>query len=115
MNNSRKDTKGALEPSAKHQLDKLLVYVTDSVVSRTIMKGKAGTVTLFAFDKGQELSEHSAPFDAMVQVLDGEVTLTIGGKPITATTGETVIMPADIPHGVYATTQFKMLLTMIRE
>ena len=108
------ETRGALAPSEKHRLDQLLDYVTDSVVSRTIVKGKTGTVTLFAFDKGQELSEHSAPFDAMVQVLDGEVTLTIGGKPITATTGETVIMPADIPHGVYATTPFKMLLTMIR-
>jgi quercetin dioxygenase-like cupin family protein len=71
-------------------------------------------VTLFAFDAGQELSEHSTPFDAMVQVLDGEVELTIGGKVIRAGAGETVIMPADIPHAVTASQRFKMLLTMIR-
>jgi len=79
------------------------------------MKRNGGTVTLFAFDKGQVLSEHTAPFDARVQVLDGEVELVIGGKALSARAGQTVLMPAQIAHAVNATSRFKMLLTMIRE
>jgi len=105
----------ALEPSIPHRLEKLVDYSEGSVVSRTIAKTKTATITLFSFDRGQALSEHSAPFDALVQVLDGEVELVIGGEAVVAKTGETVIMPANIPHAVNAVRQFKMLLTMLRE
>ncbi len=89
-------------------------YGEGAVVSRTLIKKPTGTLTLFAFDAGQELSEHTAPFEAIVQVLDGEAELIIGGQPVRAKVGELVIMPADIPHAVKAVTRFKMLLTMIR-
>ena len=89
-------------------------YSTDSVISRTLIENKAGTITLFAFDAGQVLSEHSAPFDAVVQVLDGETELTIGGKKLNATSGQMVVMPANVPHAVQARQKFKMLLTMLR-
>ncbi|HUW68472.1 MAG TPA: cupin domain-containing protein [Candidatus Nanoarchaeia archaeon] len=89
-------------------------YSSNSVVSRTLVDNKAGTITLFAFDEGRGLSEHSAPFDAVVQVLDGETPLTIGGNDVKVTSGQMVVMPANIPHAVLATKQFKMLLTMLR-
>jgi len=96
------------------KLDTLTDYVPGSVVSRILLKNTAGTITLFAFDAGQGLSEHTAPYDAVVQVLDGQVMLTIGGKEIPAVAGETVLMPANVPHSLHATQPFKMLLTMIR-
>ena len=96
------------------RLHELTDYVPGSVVSRILLKNTAGTITLFAFDAGQGLSEHTAPFDAVVQVLDGEVMLTIGGKELPAVVGETVLMPANVPHALHATKPFKMLLTMIR-
>ncbi|MEW6440887.1 MAG: cupin domain-containing protein [bacterium] len=96
------------------RLDALLDYVPGSVVSRTLVKNAAGTVTLFSFDQGQELSEHTAPFDALIQVLDGKVRLTIGGKAVRASAGETVLMPANVPHAVQAVERFKMLLVMVR-
>ncbi len=83
-------------------------------MSRTIIDKKAGTVTFFAFDKGQGLSEHTAPFDAMVNLLDGEAEVTISGNPIRLKEGEMVIMPANDPHALKAITRFKMILTMIR-
>ena len=86
-----------------------------SVVSREIMTGKAGTVTVFAFDAGEQLSEHAAPFDAMVCGLEGEGVVTVGGVPHTVKTGDMIIMPADIPHALKATTAFKMMLVMIRK
>lgn len=89
-------------------------YSTGSVVSKTLLENKAGTITLFAFDKGQKLSEHTAPFDAAVQVLDGEVELTIGGKKTAVKAGEWMLMPANVPHAVSAVTPFKMLLTMLK-
>jgi len=89
-------------------------YAPGAVVSKTLVKQPHGTITLFAFAQGQELSEHSAPFDAMVHVLDGEVELTIGGAPVVARANEFVVMPANIPHAVKARTDFKMLLTMIK-
>jgi quercetin dioxygenase-like cupin family protein len=89
-------------------------YQDDSVVSREIINKKTGTITAFAFDEGQGLSEHTAPFDAVVQILDGEAELTIGGKVLNAFSGQMVIMPANVPHSVKATKKFKMLLTMIR-
>jgi quercetin dioxygenase-like cupin family protein len=92
-----------------------VAYAPGSVVSRTLAKAKGGTLTLFAFDDGQELSEHTAPFDAFVTVLDGETELTIGGAPVRARAGETVLMPAGVPHAVKAVGRFKMLLAMVRE
>jgi quercetin dioxygenase-like cupin family protein len=96
-----------------HLIDSIQ-YGTEAVVSRTLVKNPHGTITLFAFDKGQELSEHSAPFDAMVHVLEGEVDLIIGGESHMARANEFVVMPANIPHAVKAKTPFKMLLTMIK-
>ena len=115
-----KDTKGgaasegSLPPAEAIRLDELLTYVPGSVVSRTLIKRPVGTVTLFSFDKGQGLSEHTAPFDALVQVLDGRAELTIGGDRVKAGAGETVLMPANVPHSLHAPEPFKMLLTMIR-
>ena len=96
-------------------LAELVSYQEGSVVSRTLAKRNGGTVTLFAFDKGQSLSEHTAPFDALVQVVEGEAELVIGGKPILAASGQTVLMPANVPHAVNAPDRFKMLLVMVRE
>lgn len=97
-----------------HPLNDLAQYAAGSIVSRVILKQPGGNVTLFAFDQGQELSEHTAPFDALVHVLDGEVQLLIGGNPLVVHAGEAAIMPAHIPHAVKALTKFKMVLTMIR-
>lgn len=92
----------------------LIAYQEGAVVSRQIVKAEAGNVTLFAFDLGQELSEHTAPFDALVHVLDGEVEVRISGKPHTLNAGEAIVMPANEPHALKALKKFKMLLTMIR-
>ena len=89
-------------------------YQEEAVVSKTIIEKKTGTVTLFAFDQGQGLSEHTAPFDALVQVLDGEVEIKISRNPFHLRQGEMIIMPANEPHALKAVKQFKMLLTMIR-
>jgi quercetin dioxygenase-like cupin family protein len=89
-------------------------YQEGSVVSRTIIDKKAGTVTFFAFDQGQGLSEHMAPFDALVYLLEGEAEIVISGKPIRLKQGEMVIMPANQPHALKAIKSFKMILTMIR-
>ena len=93
----------------------LLDYQEGSVVSRTIIDKQTGTVTLFAFDEGQGLSEHTAPFDALVHIIDGEAEITISGKGIHAKGGEMVIMPANEPHALRALSRFKMILTMIRQ
>ena len=85
-----------------------------AIVSRTLVKKEKGTVTLFAFDAGQALSEHTAPFDALVQVLDGEATVVLAGKPHSLKGGDVLLMPADVPHAVLAVRPFRMLLTMIR-
>ncbi len=98
----------ALDPAG------LVSYADGSVVSRTIAKNDAGTLTLFAFDAGQGLSEHSAPFDAFVHVLDGEADIIIGGKPVRAAAGQLVIMPANVPHALKAVKRFKMFLVMLR-
>ena len=92
----------------------LIDYQEGSVVSRTIVDKEAGTITLFAFDEGQGLSEHTAPFDALVYGLDGEVEVTISGKAVRLENGEMVIMPANKPHALKATKRFKMLLAMIK-
>ncbi len=94
--------------------EKLINYSAGGVISKQVLKNEAGNVTLFSFDKGQGLSEHTAPFDAMVQILDGEAIITVGGKPFNMNQGETIIMPANVTHALFATEQFKMLLTMIK-
>ncbi len=104
-----------LPPARAVVLERELEVVPGSIVSRTIARARGGSITLFAFDAGQELSEHTAPFDAFVEVLDGAVELTIGGEKVTARQGETVRMPAGIPHAVRALQPFKMLLSMVRE
>lgn len=93
----------------------LLDYQEGAVVSRQILKKDTGNVTLFAFDKGQGLSEHTAPFDALVYILDGEVEITISGKPYHVKAQEMLIMPADKPHALKAKEKFKMLLIMIKK
>ena len=95
-------------------LGELLEYQDSSIVSRVLLKNKGGTVTLFAFDMGEGLSEHTAPFEALVFVIDGEAEVEIAGRAYTVRTGETITLPANIPHAVKAATRFKMLLTMIR-
>jgi quercetin dioxygenase-like cupin family protein len=92
----------------------LINYQDGSVVSRTLVDKKAGTVTLFAFDKGEGLSEHTAPYDALVHVLDGEAEVTISGKALCLNEGEMAILPANQPHALRAVEKFKMILTMIR-
>lgn len=91
-----------------------VTYADGSVVSKTLLNRKSGTMTLFAFDRGQGLSEHTAPFDAAVYILDGEAEISIGGEKKHAATGEMVVMPANIPHALQARQRFKMLLVMIR-
>jgi quercetin dioxygenase-like cupin family protein len=95
-------------------LSGLIDYQPGSVVSRTVIDKPAGTVTLFAFDKGQGLSEHTAPYDALVNVLDGEVEITISAKPSRVKAGEMLIMPANEPHALKAAARFKMMLVMVK-
>ena len=96
------------------QAAELVAYQDGAVVSRSVLKGATGNVTLFAFDAGQELSEHTAPYDALVQVLDGEAEITIAGEPHRLRGGDLIVMPANRPHAVRAIARFKMMLTMIR-
>jgi quercetin dioxygenase-like cupin family protein len=96
------------------RLADLVSYQDGAVVSRTLINRATGTVTLFAFEEGQGLSEHTAPFDAMAQVLEGEAEITVAGKPLATKAGDAVLMPAHQPHAVKARSRFKMLLTMIR-
>jgi quercetin dioxygenase-like cupin family protein len=115
MDKSREDKSALHTCIGKSQgLVSLIEYSDDSIVSKTILDTPAGTITLFAFDKGQKLSEHTAPYNAVVQVLDGSAHLTIGGKNVTVPAGQIIIMPANVPHSVVAKEKFKMLLTMIR-
>lgn len=95
-------------------LAQLINYQEDSVVSRTLVNRPSGTVTLFAFGKGQGLSEHTAPYDALVYMVDGQADITIAGKTVRAGAGDIVLMPAQQPHALQAVTEFKMMLTMIR-
>ncbi|HPP62016.1 MAG TPA: cupin domain-containing protein [Anaerolineales bacterium] len=97
------------------KLADLAAYQEGSVVSRQIVKADAGNVTLFAFDADQELSEHTAPYDALVHILDGEAEVRLDGVPHALSAGDAIVMPANIPHALRAVKQFKMLLTMIRQ
>jgi quercetin dioxygenase-like cupin family protein len=95
-------------------LNKFLDYQSGAVVSKELLKRPVGTVTVFAFDQGEGLSEHTAPFDALVQVLDGEAEIIISGQPFRVKKGEAIIMPANQPHALKAVERFKMMLVMIR-
>ncbi|HTN67889.1 MAG TPA: cupin domain-containing protein [Dysgonamonadaceae bacterium] len=95
-------------------MDDSIEYTSGGVISKQIIKSKAGNVTLFSFDKGQGLTEHSASYDALVQVLDGEVEIKIDSKPYMLKKGDSIIMPANVPHALHAIESFKMILTMIR-
>jgi len=101
-------------PTEVFNIADLVQYQSDSVVSRTLVKREKGTITLFAFDKENALSEHTAPFDALVHVLDGEAEIKIDGNPHLVKAGEAIILPAGHPHALRAVTAFKMILTMIR-
>jgi quercetin dioxygenase-like cupin family protein len=95
-------------------LNSLIEYAPDSIVSKTILDKSVGTVTLFAFDAGQKLSEHTTPYDALVQVIEGAAAITIASKTKKVSAGQIIIMPANVPHAVAAELRFKMLLIMIR-
>lgn len=101
--------------SEPHKITQLVDYQEGRVVSRTLAQTDAISITLFAFDQNEGLSTHSASGDALVQILDGEATLTIGGKDVHAKTGEVVAMPADVPHSLQADNRFKMLLTVVKK
>ena len=102
------------EKGKAFNLKESVEYADGSVVSKTLLKKDIGNITLFAFDAGQGLSEHTAPFDAVVYIIDGEAEITLGGRPQNVAAGEMLIMPADVAHSLEAKTPFKMLLVMIR-
>lgn len=104
-----------MENAEVFRLSSMVEYQPGAVVSRTLVDRKIGTVTIFAFDRSQGLSEHTAPFDALVQIIEGEAEITISGKQYNMVSGEIIKMPAGEPHSLRAGEQFKMLLTMIRE
>jgi quercetin dioxygenase-like cupin family protein len=106
---------GKIESGIPFTFSQSISYQADGIVSKKIIQREKGNVTLFAFDAGQKLSEHTAPFDAMVQVMEGNAEIVIGGKPNQLIAGQSIIMPANIPHAVNANEKFIMLLTMIRE
>jgi quercetin dioxygenase-like cupin family protein len=107
-------TQSQIPGAESFPLPELVNYQQGSIVSRVLLKREKGNVTLFAFDEGQGLSEHTAPFDALAQAIEGEAEITVAGKPVPVKAGEIVLLPAQQPHALKATTPFKMLLTMIR-
>jgi quercetin dioxygenase-like cupin family protein len=113
MNDQPKGAAG-IAPAEALAVAGLVDYAPGAVVSRTVAKNDAGTLTLFAFDAGEGLSEHSAPFDAYVLVLDGAAEVIVGGKAVRAAAGEIVLMPKDVPHALRAPERFKMMLVMLR-
>ena len=114
MSTQNANSAGRLAAAEAIPAARLLSYQDGAVVSRTLLKHTAGSVTMFAFDEGQGLSEHTSPFDAFVYLLEGEAEITVSGKPIFAKSGDMVLLPANVPHGLKATTRFKMTLTMLR-
>ena len=108
------DTDSAIK-GTPFNLEQFVSYADGSVVSKTLLKKDTGNITLFSFDRGQGLSEHTAPFDAVVHILDGKARITIGGRPMDVGAGEMLVMPANIPHALHADERFKMLLVMIRD
>ena len=113
LRHPREDQKQTLSTEVK-PLAELLEYQDGAIVSRVLLKNKGGTVTLFAFDQGEGLSEHTAPFDALVFIMDGEAEVEIAGEVYSVRQGDTITLPANIPHALKAATRFKLLLTMIR-
>jgi quercetin dioxygenase-like cupin family protein len=111
MNNTKDEFLGA----GSFSIRKSISYSDNAIVSKQVIKKTSGSITLFSFDKGQELSEHTTPFDALVQVLEGKVRIRIGKNELTLEEGFSVIMPGNVPHAVHAIEKFKMLLTMIKE
>jgi len=103
-----------MEKGKKFEFGKVVDYQQEGIVSSRVLENKVGGITVFAFDKGQRLSEHSAPFDAVITVLEGQGEIVIGGKSNQLQTGDSIIMPANIPHAVNAIERFKMMLTMIK-
>jgi len=114
MSSQQAQSKGEMPIAEVARLIDLVNYQEGAVVSRTLVKRTTGTVTLFAFDEGPGLSEHTAPFDAMAHLLEGEAEISVSGKPLRTTGGEAVLLPANQPHSLKALSRFKMLLTMIR-
>jgi quercetin dioxygenase-like cupin family protein len=108
-------TETTLPAAEAHAFPSLLAYADQGIASRVLAKSGGGNVTLFAFEKGQALTEHTSPFDALVFVLEGSMTLTIGGKPVRAGAGTVTRMPADVPHALDADARTRMLLVMLRE
>lgn len=104
----------SIEKGEKFVTTEAVDYSTQSVISRQVLKNEKGNITLFAFDEGEGLSEHTAPFDALVLVLDGKAEIIIGGKANTLQAGEAILMPANVPHALKAIEKFKMMLVMIR-
>ncbi|HHJ10249.1 MAG TPA: cupin domain-containing protein [Bacteroidetes bacterium] len=113
MSHQQKNDKG-VEDSRIYRFREFVEYADGGIVSKQILKKKNGNITLFAFDAGEGLSEHTSPFDALIQVIEGEARITIGKKDFNLGSGESIIMPADISHAVLALQRFKMILTMIR-
>ena len=114
MSSQQAQTKREMPIAEVVRLIDLVNYQEGAVVSRTLVNRATGTVTLFAFDEGQGLSEHTAPFDALAHLLEGEAEISVAGKPLRAAAGEAVLMPANQPHSLKALSRFKMVLTMIR-
>ena len=114
MTHHNSEGSGKIEPSVVVSLAEAISILPKSIVSRTLVDNPSGTITLFAFDTGQGLSEHTAPFDAFVQVLEGKLELTIGEKSLTPIMGEVVLMPANVPHALRALSPTRMMLVMIR-
>jgi len=114
MSTQQATNKGEMPVAETVSLANLVNYQEGSVVSRTILKRATGTVTLFAFDEGQGLREHTAAFDAIAQILEGEAEITVAGKALPTKAGAAVLLPANLPHSLKATTRFRMMLTMIR-
>jgi quercetin dioxygenase-like cupin family protein len=114
MNATSQPFAHALPGAEVRRLTDLVNYQDGAVVSRTLVKRATGTITVFAFDAGQGLSEHTAAFDALVQMIEGQAEITIAGKPFALRQGQVILLPAQQPHALAATTRFKMLLTMIR-
>lgn len=114
MSTAKKKDSVEVVMSKALDMAKLVDYQDGAVVSRTVIKKPTGTVTVFAFDKGQGLSTHSAPFDALVHILDGEALITISDKPNRVKAGEIIILPANKPHGLKAVKPFKMMLVMVK-
>jgi quercetin dioxygenase-like cupin family protein len=108
-------TTNTFQKSVKYNLKESVGYSDGAIVSKIVQKNEAGNVTLFAFDKGQLLSEHTAPFDALVQIVEGRANILIDGKGNELGEGDLIIMPADVPHAVESLTAFKMLLTMLKK